>query len=164
MFSISLHQVVNDMVEHHLLNEDGRDNEALHFHLDLRMSYYRANMDHAVSRGLHLLYHCPKGFRSVSVFSGVTSSPFARIKEVEKWKHEGTHDSCWRQVQTISQLYFEMAEEVISHFDKSLKLCANDLHEHNSFAMFGELFEWVPAEVKNDPEDRNNYRRVIVLR
>lgn len=175
MFNLPLMSVVNKIVEHELVGK-GRDKEALHIHLDLRMSYYGIHEVFNTSRGLHLLYWVPLRFSYISVFSAVTSSPFTKAKEIETlskvkeleatgWKHEITHDSCWREIRTVTDLYFEMAKEIMTAMGDEAKLLAPvDMSEHNDFALFGSLFDWIPVEISKDPTDPHNYRKIIVLK
>lgn len=164
MFNLSLTGVINKIVEQELVGK-GRDGEALHLHLDLRMAYYtKTGGEYDTSRGLHLLYYVPDCASYISVFSAVTLSCFTKVKDVFDWKHEVTHDSCWRDISTINDLYFQMARQVIASLgDKGKDLAPKDMTEHNSFALFGNLYDWVPVEVKKDYTDPHSYRKSIVL-
>jgi hypothetical protein len=169
MFNISLISVVNKIVEHELIGKGPPTllrQEALHFHLDLRMSYYGKNEVFDISRGLHLLYYVRPGYSyPISVFSAITSSPFTKAKEVNEWKHEVTHDSCWRDIRTITELYFQMADQILTAMGEEGKsLAPKDMHEHNGFALFGPLYDWIPVEVKKDLTDPNNYRKTVILK
>jgi hypothetical protein len=165
MFNLPLVSVVNKMVEHELVG-NGRDDEALHFHFDLRLAYYlpkgyKCN----ASAGLHLLYHLNKGYSYVSVFSAITESPFTKIAGVTEWKHETTHDSCWRELRTVVNLYFQMAEEINLRLKSSghKEVAPCEMTEHNNFALFGKLYQWVPVQVTKDPSDKHNYRKLITI-
>jgi hypothetical protein len=94
MLQMRLDRLVQQIVSHHLLGQ-GREKEALYLNFDLRMSSFSKSDTFDASRGLHLLYHLRPGYQSVSVFSAVTDSPFSGCAGM-KWKHEVTHDSCWR--------------------------------------------------------------------
>lgn len=165
MFKLDLRDVVSHIVRSELVGK-GRENEALYLNFDLRMSYYREGQEYYSSSGLHLLYHLRPDFASVSVFSGITSHPLAKIREVENWKHEGTHDSCWRNIDLFSTLYFAMAENINAKLegDGFDSVAPADMNESNSFnSLFngGKYFDWVPVKVSMDRSDENGYRRMI---
>jgi len=82
----------------------------------------------------------------VSVFSAVLDSPFDKIGEVQEWKHETSHDSCWKDIQVFFQTYLGMAEEINKELIEEgyQKAAPSNMHQHNSFAMFGApVFSWV---------------------
>jgi hypothetical protein len=162
MLQIKVERVVNQIVQHELLGKGGRQDEALYLHFDLRMSYYEENQSDCRSRGLHLLYHVRPGGSYVDVFSAVTDSPFDKIESVKEWKHEASHDSCWRDVSCFSKVYFEMAKD-INQARKSrgqVEIAPKDMHEHNGFGLFDNLYEWVSVRItRKDPCD--SYRKTI---
>ncbi|MDE1834756.1 MAG: hypothetical protein KGH64_05470 [Candidatus Micrarchaeota archaeon] len=169
MLNIRISDVVNQIVEHELVNK-GRDGKALYMHFDLHMSYYSEDSARGLhvrsSRGLHLLYHCPRERSYISVFSGVTASPFDNAKDVKTWKHETTHDSCWRSISAFSSLYFDMAEEInsslVANGHKAVAPAMMD--ECNNFALFGKkMFSWFPVTVKTDDDDVSRYRKIVTL-
>lgn len=162
MLKIEARNVVYSIVQQELVHK-GRDNEALYINLDLRMSYHVGGDAFDQSRGLHLLYSCPTGMSYITVFSGITDSPFAKIGEVKAWKHETTHDSCWRDINTFSQVYFDMARGInVSLSEEGREAIAPiDMYEGSSFR--GNLYQWVPIKVTKDSSDRNNYRRMVEL-
>lgn len=166
MLSMRIDTLVAAMVRK-LLIEDGGDgpDKALHIHFDLSMSQYYVGPNSYNQRcGLHLLYHCPYG-GSVTVFSAVTESPFTKIKEVKEWVHEVTHDSCWRDIQVFSRIYFGMAEKINSALkaDGFDAVAPKDMSEHNTFGLFIPIFNWVPIKVTKDSEDTFGYRRLVEL-
>lgn len=165
--SLSMHvgTIINSLVRQLLIRGNGRDGEALHFGLDLRMSHYIENKSFNVSRGLHLLYHCRAGYRYVDVFSGVTDSPRSNIKSVSEWNHECSHDDCWRDIRTFHDVYMDMANEInrqMIAFGLS-EVAPADMHECNSFHPYDEVFGWVPVRVSKDPRCEISYRKLIQL-
>jgi hypothetical protein len=165
VLSIKIQTVAEAIVRQFLIEPRGRDNEALHIELDVSMSDYEGCDEYCDRRGLHLLYYLPKGHASVTVFSAITKRPFSKPWEVEQWqwKHEITHDSCWRDIRVFSELYFDMCERINDQRnDAELESKAPALMtEHNSFRILGNLFDWLPVEVINDPTDGNNYRKIV---
>lgn len=160
MLSMRIDSMLYNLVKQELVGK-GRKDEALHFHFDLRMAY----ADFREFRGLHMLYYLPPGMSYVTVFSAVTDDPFIKIGKVQEWKHETTHDSCWRDVQTFSNVYFAMADEINKKLEKETgsSVAPCEMREHNSFRLFGSAFDWVKVEVSRDPEDDRNYRRLVKL-
>ena len=164
MLEMRVSHVVEQVVRQFLLPTDGgRESEAIHFQFDIDLSYWgkKAEYEFNERAGLHLLYHRKPECAAVSVFSGLTESPFDRMKEVKKWKHETSHDSCWRDINVFSQLYFGMADRINAKLEKKVAPC--EMRQFNNFAMFNGLFQWVPCEVSYDPDDPHRYRRKIVL-
>ncbi len=166
MLSMKAEAVVNALVKQLLVEDtDPDETRALHFHIDARMSYHGHAEDGEsfnASRGLHLLYHSE--FRYVTVFSSIVDSPFDRLSQVESWKHESSHDSCWRNIEAFAKVYFGMAKEINAALVQKgyPEVAPCEMHEHNSFAIFGAgVFDWVPVRVTKDPEDRHRYRRIV---
>lgn len=164
MFSLRFDQLVSTIVNQELVGK-GRDKEVLYINFDCRIAYYTNEKSYNQSRGLHLIYGCRPGYSYVDVFSGVTESPFGSIREVESWKHETSHSSCWRDIKVFSSLYFEMAELINAERAKDgLKPVAPiKMSEHNSFRNHNRLFDWVPAIVETDPLDEYRYKRILKL-
>jgi len=162
MFSISIKTLVNSLVRQEL-QDKGREKEALHFHFRLELSHYTNTATYSESRGLHLLYHVKPRFSYITVFSAVHSSSFIKVKEVEQWRHEITHDSCWANIQVFSEVYFDMAEKVNAKLKEAdLETPApKDMNEHNSFGLFGPVFDWVPVKISKDPDDERNYLKLV---
>lgn len=165
MLQIDLRRVVNQIVQHELYSL-GKEDLALYVNFDVRMSHYMpfSGKPYNQSRGLHLLYYVKPGHSYVTVFSGVTSSPFGSINDVVAWKHECTHDSCWRDIDIFSTMYFEMAEKI------NLLLVENNFEEippkdMNEFSAFrgNQLFNWIPVNVTKDSQDVYNYNRILKL-
>jgi hypothetical protein len=161
MLKIDVRNVVHAIVEQELIRK-GREGEALYVNFDLRMSHHTNNKSYDQSRGLHLLYQVNPGYTYVSVFSAVTDSPFATIREVEEWKHEVTHDSCWRDTNVFSQVYFDMAEKINAAMkaDKRKPIAPKDMHEWHNLGRAG-LFQWVKVNITKDPNDDRNYRKLV---
>lgn len=162
MLQMEIRSLVYHIVQQELVGK-GKDREALHLNFDLRMASYNDGHTYDQSRGLHLLYHCFPHSSYVSVFSGVTASPFGRLREVKEWRHECSHDSCWRDVNIFSHIYFEMAQQIndARKADKREAIAPKDMSEHNSFR--DRVYQWVPVSVKKDESDDYNYRRIITL-
>jgi len=160
MLKIDVRNVVNALVEQELRGK-GRQDSALYIHLDLRMSHHTNNKSYDQSRGLHLLYYCLPQMSYITVFSGVTDSPFSKVREVKEWKHACTHDSCWRDVNTFSQVYFDMAANINAMLKKEKKeeIAPKDMHEWHNF--HSGLYTWVPVKVTKDPTDDRNYRKLV---
>jgi hypothetical protein len=151
-------------------SDGGRDAQAIYLNFDVRLSNYNLEenrFQYTASRGLHLLYHKLRGGAQISVFSAVSLSPFARLKTIKEWKHEATHDSCWRNVQVFAQTYFEMAEEVNARrVAAGLKeIAAVEMTQYCNFAGIAQehLFQCVPVIVSMDPKDEYGYRRLITV-
>jgi hypothetical protein len=165
VLSIKIQTVADAIVRQFLLDPGGRDNEALHIAIDASISDYEGNESFSDRRGLHLLYYLPKGYASVTVFSAITRSPFTKPWEVGgmQWEHETTHDSCWRDVRVFSELYFDMCQCINDdRANAGLEAKAPALMtENNHFRLFGNLFDWIPVEVSTDPNDKNNYQRLV---
>ncbi len=164
MLQIRLDKVVNQIVQCELLNKGGRKEQALHLHFDLRTSYYAECQSYHASRGLHLLYHVKPGSSYVDVFSSMADSPFDKIQTVKEWKHEISHDSCWRDIQCFSNIYFEMADEVNNAIRKSggKSVAPINMSECNGFGTLESLYRWVPVRItKKDPSD--SYRKTVEI-
>lgn len=163
MLTMKIDRMVAGLVRQELIEAKGKDGKALHFHFDLRMSYFTDDKSYDTSRALHLLYHLPYGYNSVDVFSAVLDSPFDGIRKVENWKHECSHDSCWRDVDVFPRVYFEMATKINEKLvEKGLEEVApKEMHEFNSFALFGQVYDWVPVEVQRSQEYRKEIKILL---
>lgn len=171
MLNIKIETVVNQIVRQELVEKnrgplpDGAENIGLYMNFDCRLSHYTNEKTYNESCGLHLLYHCIPGGSVITVFSGVTDSPFDSIKTVKHWKHECSHDSCWRDIGVFSNVYFDMArkinEAMLAHGLKDI--APKDMHENNSFNGFDKVFSWVKVNVSVDKADKNRYRKVLEL-
>lgn len=167
MFEMRVSSVAEQIVTHHL-QAKGRENEAVYINFDVRLSYFRSvhsSLQFNSSRGLHLLYHQCPGHATLSVFSAVTPSPFDRLKDIAEWKHETSHDSCWRDVRLYTDTYFLMARQINAQIVEAggAEVAPAEMNQYCSFAGIGRgnLFEWVPVEVTKDPNDNHKYRRIV---
>lgn len=164
MFEIRLDRVAQQIVSHNLRGKGSGEQVALYLKFDVRLSSH--GIAHTIARGLHLLYHQVLHHASVSVFSAVTPSPFDRIDTVKEFKHEVTHDSCWRDLRVFNETYFTMANEVnVIRKNYGLsEIAPVAMNQFVTFAGLGEdLFQWVSVKVTKDETDERNYRRVIQL-
>lgn len=146
-------------------NSDKRQNEALHINFDVRMDDYELK-NARIAKGLHLLYWCPPSSSYITVFSGVTASPFDDFKKVQKWTHEVTHDCCWTDTKVDNDLYFAMAAELNGmRVAAGLKRKAPvEFSQYAGFPAFREnIYRWVPVSVTKDSTDTYSYRRVLTL-
>lgn len=176
MFNIGISHLVTHIVEHafrdqkgdpnaHRNLQKGYDTDALYIHFDVSMAHYHNGGEYSQRKGLHLLYQRDPGYSYITVFTGVTESPFAKIKEVE-WKYITHHDSCWKDVSTFSEVYFDMAKKVNEMLVKDglPEIAPRDMTEHNFLPLFGaDLYKWVKIHMKKDPTDERNYRRLVTI-
>jgi hypothetical protein len=163
MLTIPIRSLVNQIVRQELQHK-GRRDEALYLNFDLRMGYYTNARSFEQSRGLHLLYYLPPQMSYITVFSGITASPFDKIQQVKEWKHECTHDSCWADINIFTNTFFEMAGKINEAMEEEgLPMVAPAaMSEHNGFRLFkSSLFEWVKVRVSRDMTDM--YRRSVEL-
>jgi len=164
MLNIKIDSLVGQIVRQELVGK-GRKDEGLYLNFDCRLGNYVGTKTYSQSRGLHLVYHVNPGSSYVTVFSGVTDSPFASIKDVSNWKHESSHDTCWRDIHVFSEIYFDMAQKInearMSYGLEDIAPAA--MHENNSFNGFDKAFSWVKVSVTRDKNDINNYRKVLEL-
>ena len=166
MLPIKLSKVVEALVRQ-LLVGNGRKDEALYFNFDVRIHHHTGGESYSESCGLHLLYYCPPDMTYVTVFSAVTDDCFASIGDVKEWKHEVTHDSCWRDVEVFSKVYFDKAKKInallVENGGKTV--APKDLSVDIYPAGLGDvMFTWVPVEVMRDFSDNRGYRKVVVVK
>lgn len=141
---------------------------ALYFNFDVSLAHHVNNhvvgiKEYRRRKGLHLLYHSPRG-SYVNVFSSVTENSFAKVGEVTNWKHETSHDTCWADIGTFSELYFSMSREINAEMvaDGLPEVAPIEMHQFNSFRLFTEgLFQWIPVEVKNVVGE--DYRKTVTI-
>ena len=165
MFEMKIDYLAASIVRS-VFQEGGREGQALHLHFDLRLSDYSEEIDATKSAGLHLLYWARPKSDWITVFSGVTESPFDGLHKVQAWTMEASHDSCWRDIKIVNSLYFGMAEELnqIRAQEGLAPKAPRDFSQFASFPLFEEdLYRWIPCEVNRDPGDSSGYRRVIKL-
>lgn len=176
MLSMNIDNLVHSIVLQEL-DGKGRENEALCFNFDLRMHYMVQNKEFAAGRGLHLLYHQRPSSTYITVFSAITTSRLLSTKKVKTWKHEATHDECWKyDNRSFHEAFMEMMDEINNEMVHcGLEAVGGDkMSQHNQFnwhtgVQSGSLrynffaFSWVPVEVSKDPNDEHNHRRLIKL-
>lgn len=165
MMNVEIEHVVNVMVTQFLVRAERREGEAMliSFRLDISDSDH-----HNASRGFHLLYHIAPRRTYVDVFSAVTS--YRNSTDIKKlqWKFEVSHDSCWRDVGSFNEVYFDMANEVNSsrQAEGLERIAPNDMNQFNRFnrcSLESNLFQWVKVKVERDPSCQNGYRKLITL-
>lgn len=162
MLTINLLRLCNQIVDHARTSMD--EKSAIHINFDVRLSYFIDGEIYGQSCGLHLLYHS-RGAGSVSSFSGLTDSPFGKISEVEQWRHECTHDSCWRNVSIFNDLYFDLAAKINGRLEKDGMKSVPPIAMENfiTFRSQDSLYQMVQVEVSKDPTDSYGYKRLIKL-
>lgn len=162
MFEIRLDRLAQQIVTHFLCGQ-GKEDAGLYLDFDVRLS--SRHVADTVVRGIHLLYHQRPHSAYISVFSGVTPSPFDKYATVKEWKHEVTHDSCWRELRVFSDTYFTMAEEMnVMRKKEGLKeIDPVSMSQFVSFAGIARdhLCQWLKVKVAKDETDERNYRKVI---
>lgn len=156
--------LLKSIVQQELIDNPNRqDDEALHFHLDISLTSYETGRRFGQSCGLHLLYHLPPRMSYVNVFVGVADKPFAKLKEV-KLEHSITHDSEWRSISEINQIYFGMASVINSQrIDQGFKEEAPILMSENNYFVGRKVFERVKVKVETDPDCDMNYSKLITV-
>lgn len=163
MLNMRVDHLVETVVDQFLYGK-GREDEALHFAFDVSMSYYTDTKTFSVRRGLQLLYYALPHSNTIHVFSARTEKPFTSSKEVNKWKHQVSHDSCWRGTsdnRAFANTYFEMANDVNQLLTESgfEEVAPIKMIEHNF--CYGNLFDWVKVKMSKDPNDNHGYRKLI---
>lgn len=134
MLTIGISRFAYQIVKQELAYK-GRLNEALYIHFDLGMGHYTERKSYTQRRGLHLLYYLRPEMSYITVFSSITASPFASIKEVPGWKHECTHDSCWRDINVFSQTatgHYQFATDWLP-FDEAVVSLAEETNNHAKY-------------------------------
>jgi hypothetical protein len=167
MLSISISKIVNQIVKHALLsNTERKEGEGLYLSFDCGLGHYTNSNSFSSRCGLHLVYHCLPGMTYVDVFSMVTNSPFAKVKDFDgsDFTHEVTHDSCWRDIEIFSSLYFGMAREINEKMKAAglPEVAPGLMTDHSSFQLFDDnLWKWIPIKVKKDPAE--HYRKTLEI-
>lgn len=159
MLTIDISKVVELIVRQEVYGNP-RPDKALYINFDLQLRHYFDGRSYIQKRGLHLLYHYNLG---ISVFSGITDSPFASIGGVKKWKHESSHSSCWKEIRIFSDVYFEMAQQINNELKKEgfPAVAPSTMLETNSFRHFDRMYDIVTVKVSKDKTDSLNYRKTI---
>lgn len=170
MFEMSLQTLVNAIVSQELIGK-GRENEGLIFSFDVSLCYYYETEVEfkefaAQRRGLHFLYQCNPGYTYINAFSAVTERPFDSPLKAT-WKHESSHDSCWRSdVRAFNRLYFNMTKEINQQLVAfGLPPAApKDMTQHVfPGGMSRDLYSWIPCHITKDPADPHRYRKLVTL-
>lgn len=162
MFEMRLDSLVQQIVKSHFpyKNPDFA-NKGLYVAFDVRMSDYDVDVTH--SAFIHLIYHAQPESNCITVFAGL-STQSSSIKDVKEWKHEITHDSCWRNINVFNSVYFYMAEKLNeTRKEKGLSEKApKDFHTFVDFPFVSDkLYDLIPIAIAKDPE--NHYKRILTL-
>ena len=163
MLSMRISDVIAQIIEHELVQKERVKDEAVYLNFDLRMYAHVKNNPYSSSCGFHLLYHSLSNY--VSVFSGITSSPFGKLEEVKEWRHEVSHDFEWRRPPIFSEVYFELAANVNDKLAESglETIAPASMQEVNSFRIGqNNLFKRIKVAVFLDKDDP--YKKHIELR
>lgn len=166
MLEVKLESIVYTLVDRIYLSRDEftskarDDNKALYLNFDVSLSYYENGKKAGVRKGLHLVYYAPFG-RYVTVFSAVTDSCFAKCTEVKDWKHEITHDSCWRNLEIFSTLYFNSAKDINDQLEESGMKSVRPVDMNQNVFINDELYRFINVEVSRDPADERGYRKIL---
>ena len=165
MLSMSIKILVAQLVNQEL-HKNKDEGLAMHFSFDIGISDYDEGFQTSRRCGLHLVYWCLPGSSYITVFSGITESPFRQAKDVHEWEHEMTHDSEWRQIGAINKMYFGMCRSINeSRVAAGLETKAPILMaEHNNFSKLDVVYQWLKVEVNMDPKDEAGYRKALVLK
>lgn len=169
MLSVRLDHVIQQLVQQEMISKSSgfpgvREEVVQAMYFRLRLHLYSVNNadTFGAARHLHLLYYCAGG-SSIDVFSAVTES-WTQGRPKENWKHEISHDSCWRDIRVFSECYFEMAKQINEErVAAGLKEEApKNMVEHNTFS--GDtVWEWQAVRIAKDPKDIHNYRKTVQL-
>lgn len=167
MLEMNLETLISGIVNQVLLETPYKDRDikkGLHFGFDVSLSSYVNGKEYNVRKGLHLVYYARTNY--VTVFSGVTEKFFTSPKEVTEWKHEATHDSCWRDIVAFTNLYFDMAERVNEkRVIAGLKSVAPKNMEQNVFFMgFGrDVWNFIDVEIDYVDKSDSYSRKLTIL-
>lgn len=161
MFEMKIEQILNALVDMEL--KRNRDpSKGLHVSFDVSMADYSVGNNFPEARGaIHLLYYVKPDRTYISVFSAF-SKRFADIKKLD-WKHEVTHDSCWRDISVVNRVYFDFAKSLNA---KRLELglaekAPKDFSTNVFFERFGDPWKMIDVEISKDPSDTRNYRQFL---
>lgn len=166
--SIEIESLVNNLVEQ-LLVKPGGNEKTLHFGFKCEQAHYHSaqykGRSYYARGGLHLLYHRLPGYGYVNVFSAITSGLDVKIDKVTDWKHESSHDSCWRNIGAFNEVYFGLAQQLNEKLeaDGHETVAPMNMTQHNGPQLFGPIFSWVNAKVTIDPADDRRYRKLVEI-
>lgn len=147
MFSIEISRIVYPLVKQ--LMKEKPEGKGLLFSFDVSLSDHSNGLGLSYRRELDLLYNTySRNGTYISAFSRIGVLGEERDRKKHVWTHECTHDSCWRDLSVISNLYFEGAR-VIN--DKRVRaglkeIAPRDMGDHTGFNIFRPAFEWVDVE------------------
>lgn len=164
MFAMKLENVVQAIVDIELRrNQD--PSKGLLVSFDVGMADYSTGSNYPEERGaVHLLYYVKPGGNYISVFSAF-SKRHTSIKELD-WKHEVTHDSCWRDINIFSKVFFDFAQSLNTKLAKMglPPKAPKDFSENVFFDGFSDPWKMIDVEVTNDPSDNRSYRRILKIK
>lgn len=152
MFQMKVISVVDSLVNTLLVRQpDMNPGKAVLFELDLKLSSYEDNETFTSRTNLHLLYNKMHSYgRYISVFSyeGVVSTLIDPRDRGYIWKHEGTHDSCWRDLSLVSDIYFRCARVVNEQRQAAgyKPIPPRDMCDNAGPALFAPTFRFVDVE------------------
>lgn len=167
MLTIEVGSIVNNLVEQLLVKPRGNE-KVLHFGFKCVLAYYEhtnhGGRSYDSHCGLHVLYHLKPQRTYVDVFSAITDLS-TKIHDVKDWRHEASHDSCWRDIAAFNKAYFDLAENVNEKLeaDGHERVAPMHMSEHNGPQLFGPVFSWVNATVTKDPACDRSYRKLITI-
>lgn len=155
MFAMELTNLIPYLVEQ-LAPHD--TNKALKLSFDVRLSHYTNEKDYHKGTIIEFLFR--RNFGHFDTFFRTTTN---RFDDKPDWKHTSSHDSGWKTdgLRDINKVYFSMADEIREEVDDE-NLAPKDLRQFVWFV--GHPRNWVDivdVEVKNDPNDLHNYRKVV---
>ena len=145
MFSIDISRVVSSLVKQ--LMKEKPEGKGLLLSFDVGLSDHSQGLHYR--RELNLLYNIYNSNGTyISAFSRTGKMGEERDPKKYVWAHECTHDSCWRDLTVISNLYFEGAYLINGFRVKAgleeMRPC--DMSDHTRFNTFKPAFEWVNVE------------------
>lgn len=158
MFQMEVSRVINSLVDTLIGKDAGVSappGKGLLFQLELGLASHTKEGSFMFREHLHLLYNKKKGGSYISVFSHVGRVALdLRVRQYD-WKHEVTHDSCWRDLSLMNTLYFQLAEQVNEKRSEVglEKIAPILMSNHTNFSLFQPAFKWVDVEQTTLPGD-----------
>ena len=164
MFKMPVQHVVNTLVKGMMQKQEPPKGKGLLVSLDVQLtSYLGEGLESPFfRREIHLLYSRYQGAGSyISVFSCVKGYGGGLNPKEFTWKHEVTHDSCWRDLTVVSDVYFQAAAEINKkRVDAGLAEVAPYLMtDHSAFDILP--FRWVDV-VQTKVRDDSRYKIEVV--
>lgn len=165
MFKMPVQHVVNTLVKGMMQGQETPKGKGLLVSLDVQLtSHLRGGLESPFfRREVHLLYSRYQGAGSyISVFSFVKRYGGGHDPKKFEWKHEVTHDSCWRDLTLINNVYFEAAAEINKkRVDVGLpEVAPFSMTDHSAFDIF-KPFQWVNV-VQTKVHDDTRYKIEVV--